>query len=248
MKRVSLMRIGVGVVLLAGLTVLLQTPYAKHQRVNRMESVARYDAVPRPAADTPMDSLTLVAFDTETTGINPNYDRIVEIGAARYENGVLVDQRAWLVDPQQLIPEFATRIHGISAEDLVDAEPFEAVYPEFAAFAQGAQLIAHNGNFDVSFMRTEIERAGYPVPDTMVIDTLQFFRRMLPDLPNYRLGSVADHLDIQGGTYHRAEDDAIYAATIFLQLASRLGDDTTLASVYAQSGNLVPFQEIPDAE
>lgn len=242
--RLYLLAVGIFVVA----AVVLLSPYGRHQRTNRILKVERHYRAPLPDASTLLSELVLVFFDTETTGVNPNYDRILELGAAKYIGGELVDERSWMIDPQQLIPEGAQAVHGITPDDVRGARTFEEIYPEFAEFSAGAALVAHNGNFDVQFMGAEIERAGYPLPPHVTIDTLQFFRRMLPGLPRYRLETVAGELNIEGGEFHRALDDAIYTGIIFYRLVEDFGPATTLADVYARAGNLVYFKEPAEPE
>lgn len=195
-----------------------------------------------PASDTPFEELVWVVFDTETTGLSPYSDRVLEIGAVRYVGSTRVAERSWLIDPQRDIPEQAQRVHGITPEDVAGAPPFAAVYPEFAELAAGAVLMAHNANFDIQFLAAEIDRAGYAMPPNVTVDTLQLFRRLVPGLPSYRLASVAQHLGVEGGRYHRALDDAQYVADALLALIDRVGPKASLQDIYDNAGNLVFYQ------
>lgn len=229
-------------VLVALLVVSVYTPYGRHQQAHRIRWIEAQYRVPLPARSTLLSDLVVVTFDTETTGVNPNYDRLLEVGAAKYRGGRLIQETNWMIHPQQFVPLSAQEIHGIGPEDLRDARAFDVVYPEIAAFFAGAVLIAHNANFDIGFLRAEILRAGYPLPSQETIDTMQYFRRMLPDLPSYRLASIASALGIEGGTFHRALDDAKYTAEIFFKLTEQqLGPAATLDDVMRRAGNVVPF-------
>ena len=88
-----------------------------------------------PKLSTPISSLTIVVFDTETTGLSPSKDRVVEIGAIKIRNGEIVEERDWLINPQQPIPPRATKVHGISDKMVKDKPTFAAVYAEFQEFA-----------------------------------------------------------------------------------------------------------------
>lgn len=242
MDRNTIKRTAWGAAVALGLVALIWfTPYGRHEEVNRIRRATSFYDVPLPTRETRLSETTIISFDTETTGVNPNYDRLLELGAAKYREGQLVEERNWMIDPGRFVPMSAQDIHGITPDDLVGARSFEEIYPEVAEFMAGALLIAHNANFDVSFLRAEILRAGYPLPSNSTIDTMQYFRRMLPDLPSYRLQIVADKLGIEGGTFHRALDDAKYTAEIFFVLSERLGPDATLSEVFEHAGNLVPF-------
>ena len=161
-----------------------------------------------PPPDRPLAEVAFVAFDTETTGFGPSRQRIVELGAVRMERGQIGAGKSWLIDPGIPIPWHASRVHGIEDADVADAPPFETVYRAFLAFAGDAVLLAHNASFDVGFMRAEMERAGIAPEERTVIDSLQLFRNWFPEAPGHSIGELADYLQIDTGTLHRAETDS----------------------------------------
>ncbi len=204
-------------------------------------AVAASYAAELPTPDTPLHGLVWVSFDTETTGLSPRHDRIIELGAARYVGLRKVAEGNWLLNPQHPISYHAENVHGITQADLEGAPTFEEIYPEFAALTEGAILLAHNARFDVQFMAAEIERAGYPMPPHVTVDTLQLFRRTFHGLASYRLEYVANVMGVSGGEFHRALDDAFYVADVYRIILRQLGPYATLREIYENAGNLVPF-------
>ena len=171
-------------------------------------------AFARPAArlpekGTPIEHVTFVAFDTETTGFSPREDRIVELGAVRFRDGEIVEQRSWLVNPQRKIPYWARRVHGIDDAMVEDQPRFKEVYPEFTEFIEGSVLIAHNARFDISFIVEETRRAGFNPPPNEVIDSLPLFKKWFPGSDSYSLEALAEHLEIRKHEFHRAVADAM---------------------------------------
>jgi DNA polymerase-3 subunit epsilon len=127
-----------------------------------------------------------IYYDTETTGIKPERDRIIEIAA--YDP---VHQRTFekLINPGCKIPREATAIHNITDEMVASAAPFAEVAREFIEFCEGeVVLIAHNNdNFDLPFMRIEYERNSVEIPAWESLDSLKWARRYRPDLPRHTL-------------------------------------------------------------
>lgn len=196
---------------------------------------------PLPAPDILVADVALVAFDTETTGLSPNNDRIVEIGATRFEDGKPREPHSWLVNPQRDIPRYAEKVHGISEAMVADQPPFKEVYPLYSAFAGDAVLLAHNANFDIRFLSSELRRNGLELPDNQVIDTLKLFRNWFPDAPSHNLGKLAVHVGVETGRMHRAEADA----TIMLGILQKGMEDrdgkVTWGELVKDAGGLMRF-------
>ena len=165
--------------------------------------------------------MTFLALDFETTGLDSDIGRVVEIGAIRFCLGKEgCDEEAslaCLVDPGMPIPRQARAIHGISNEDVAGAPSFGEVAHSLLALAQGAVIVAHNVRFDLSFLDAELSRLGLTRPESAVLDTVALSRRAFPGRASYRLGAIASALGIDSGSAHRALDDArtcmrLYAA------------------------------------
>jgi DNA polymerase III epsilon subunit family exonuclease len=163
-----------------------------------------------------------IAFDLETTGLVAEIDRVVEIGAVRFDpSGRELARFERLVDPERRMSPAAQAIHGISDADLAGAPPARAVLPEFLAFLGDpatTALLAHNAAFDARFLGQELARAGFPPPGHAVIDTLALARRLIPDLRNHRLDTLSRLLNLGDSDRHRALADSLRVKGLWLHL------------------------------
>ncbi len=189
-----------------------------------------------PGPNTRVSNVTFVAFDLETTGLSPSNDRIVEIGAVKFRNGKVVEQKSWLVNPGRGIPWLVQQVHGITDDMVKDAPDFATVYKEFSEFIEGSVLMAHNARFDVSFLSAEIQRAGLPLPPNKVVDTLKLFRRWFPEAPSYSLSDIVDYAAIDPGVFHRAMEDSVYLVLLFQKGLEQRPEVTYLRDVFAEAG------------
>ena len=128
-----------------------------------------------------------VIFDTETTGLDPrDGHRVVEIGAIELNRGAITGNSFHvLINPQRDMPTEAFKIHGISGESLKDKPRFSdpSIGQAFLDFVEGAELIAHNADFDMKFLQWELAEAGLSKLENKVIDTLKIARRKFPGSP-----------------------------------------------------------------
>ncbi len=168
-----------------------------------------------------LKGLTFVVFDLETTGLNSsptsgNMDRIIEIGAYKIENGEITQSFSTFVNPAKRLPEEIIKITGITEEMVADAPVYEEAMPDFYKFCAGSVLVGHNiAGFDFKFVDYYCSRLGY-IFDRKIIDTLHLSQELLY-LPNYKLNTVADKFNITFN-HHRAVDDALATAKIFIEL------------------------------
>jgi len=185
---------------------------------------------------------TFVAFDTETTGFSPKNDRIVEIAGVKYRDGKIFERKTWLINPKRHMPYWAERVHGINDKMVEDAPTFDEVYPEFLEFIDGCVLMAHNANFDVSFLQEEIKRAGASIPPNKTIDSLALFRKWYPETKKHSLESLADYLAVNNGGFHRALADSVYIALILDDgLHKQFDNSARLRDIYADAGGTLSF-------
>lgn len=163
-----------------------------------------------------------IAFDLETTGLNAEFDRVIEIGAVRFDAlGRETDRFEQLINPGRPISSGARAVNRIDDADLAEAPTAMEVLPRFLAFLDAspeAPLIAHNASFDARFLGRELGRSGMTIPDCPVHDTLALSRRLLPGLRSHRLDRLVDHFRLGSGVSHRALGDALIVRELWLRL------------------------------
>ena len=167
---------------------------------------------------------TFVALDTETTGLNCLTDRIIEIGAVKFNSSGILDSFQTLINPQISISSLITEITGINNMMLEGAPVINEILPSFVEFTKDSILIGHNVQFDLRFLKIELERLGRPELNNRVIDTLQFARWAFPENEKYKQTVLAEQLNIPIHNAHRAGDDARVCGNIFLQLINQTAD------------------------
>ena len=184
-----------------------------------------------------------VVFDIETTGFSAVNDRIIEIGAVKVEGGRIVDRYSTFVNPERPIPFEIEKLTGIHDGMVEGAEVIEDVLPKFMEFCQDCIMVAHNAEFDMSFIRENCRRQEFERKFT-VVDTLAMARSMLPDLKNYKLDTVVEAVGGSLENHHRAVEDAESTADIFVKFVARLKnmgvtDLDTLNSMSQMSNNAI---------
>ncbi|WP_434579133.1 PolC-type DNA polymerase III [Thermoanaerobacterium thermosaccharolyticum] len=167
---------------------------------------------------------SFVVFDIETTGLSSINDSIIEIGAVKIKDCQIVDTFETFVNPQIHISSFITKLTGITDDMVKRYPPIDEVLPKFLDFIKGSTLVAHNANFDVTFIKTKAKNLGIEV-DNPVLDTLELSRHMYENLKNYKLDTVAQHLGVSLENHHRAVDDARATAEIFLKSINKLKEN-----------------------
>lgn len=155
-----------------------------------------------------------VVFDLETTGFSPTRSRIIEIGAVRVEDGKITKRYSTFVNPGVRIPPRITELTGITDDMVENAPDIHSVLPEFLKFCEGCILVAHNADFDYSFLCKKGEELGLAVTFT-VVDTVGVARVLFPHQAKYTLDAVAKALKISLVNHHRAVEDAEATAEIF---------------------------------
>ena len=162
-----------------------------------------------------------VVFDLETTGFSPNTCKIIEIGAVKVENGTITERFSEFVNPQVPIPFKIEELTGIRDDMVIDAGTIEEILPRFMEFCEGCVMIAHNAEFDMSFIRKNCRDLNLPCTHT-VGDTVAMARVLLPSLNRFKLDTVAKALKISLENHHRAVDDAECTAHIFVKFIEML--------------------------
>ena len=149
----------------------------------------------------------LTFVDFETTGGNPDKDRILEIGIWRTENGNLVDQLVTVIDPDSYIPREIMEMTGISEEEIEKAPTFRDVADQVFELLDGSIFIAHNARFDYAFIKSEFKRLGISW-SINTLCTVKLFRKLRPDLKRHNLDALIEEYELECTNRHRAGDDA----------------------------------------
>ncbi len=179
------------------------------------------------------EDIPFIVVDFETTGRDPESDRVIEIGLVAFEKGRVAHKESWLVNPGIPVPEEARAVHGITDEELEGASDFARALPQLLEMLQGRLPVAYNAGFDRGFLHAELARIaptgmtpGDLPPaardDFTWIDPLVWAREILKDLQSRKLGDVAKHLSIPLERAHRAAGDAEATGRILLALAPQL--------------------------
>ena len=166
---------------------------------------------------------SFVVFDLETTGFNPSVNKIIEIGAVKVENGTITGHFSKFVNPQIPIPFEIENLTGINDSMVMDAGTIEEVLPEFMEFCGHSVMVAHNADFDMSFIKHNLHLFGIERKFT-VVDTVSLARNLLPELNRFKLDTVAKALGVSLKNHHRAVDDAGCTAEIFVKFIQMLKD------------------------
>lgn len=173
---------------------------------------------------TPLHEVTFVVLDLETTGTSPSGAGITEIGAVKVRGGAVLGEFQTLVNPGELIPARITSLTGISNRMVASAPTITAVLPSLWEFLSGSVLVAHNANFDVSFLRAAGKAMDLPWPGLQVVDTLALARRVVSrdEAPNHKLSTLAALFRTQVAPDHRALSDARATVDVLHALLGRL--------------------------
>lgn len=166
--------------------------------------------------------MDFIAFDLETTGIQPKTDSIVEVGAVRFRNAVLVDTFCTLINPGRPIPPEASAVNGITDDMVANKPGIETVLPRLADFCGDLPLVAHNAPFDFKFLLAAVEKHRARAPKGAVLDTCALSRIIFPGMLNYKLGTLVRYFGFPSGTFHRAEEDSVYCGQLFVRIVETL--------------------------
>lgn len=166
--------------------------------------------------------MNYVVFDIETTGLNPKYEKIIEIGAAKVQDGKVYDTFSTFVNPGKGLPERITELTGICDADVVNAPYIEDVLDSFIDFAGDDILLGHNLIFDYSFVKKAAVNQKKKF-DRKGIDTLAIARRFLTDLESRNLSFLCGHYQIHLQA-HRALNDALATHELYQRFVQDFAD------------------------
>ena len=165
-----------------------------------------------------------IAFDTETTGLDPDKDCIVELGAVVFEHGAPTETFQSYVNPEVIIPEEVSALNHITNEMLQAAPIEEIIYPEFMSFlgvaAKGEIMICgHVAAFDLSFLCKTLDRIGIAA-NFRFVDTRQLATQ-IPELTHHSLAAVAEYSNVPHEQAHQAKEDALTSGRILCKMLER---------------------------
>ena len=170
----------------------------------------------------PWRELSFVSVDVETTGRDPDTDRVTEIGIVRFERGQIAERWGSLVNPGRPIPAEVVEITKITDEMVRDKPTFRDLKWDVYSRLRDRLFVAWNADFDWRFLANEMTRCGLTLPDVPVLDPLIWARKMMPSDNRRSLGAVCDKFGIPLENAHRAEDDAEACGRVVLRLADKV--------------------------
>ncbi len=153
-------------------------------------------------------------IDIETTGGNFNNGKITEIAIYLHDGNKVIDEFVSLINPEQYIPPYISKLTGISNEMVAEAPKFYEVARKIVDITDGTIFVAHNAGFDYGFVQAEFAALGYEFKRETLC-TVKLSRKFLPGYKSYSLGNICSELNIQNNARHRAAGDAIATVTLF---------------------------------
>lgn len=157
-----------------------------------------------------------IVFDTETTGLEYQIEKIIEIGAIKYIDHTPVEKFQMLINPDRELDEFITELTGIRNEDLINKPTVDIMLPMFFNFIEDYTLVAHNAPFDIKMLACEAYRSEIELFNNKVIDTLTLARRCIPKVKvkDYKLSTLKDYFGLANNS-HRALEDCEVCSAIY---------------------------------
>ena len=174
----------------------------------------------------------LVFVDIETNGLSPRSARVIEVAAIRVEHGKVVQKLNTLVDAGTPVPAFTTQLTGITQADMRGAPAFAEIVDKLQTICQGAVFVAHNVQFDYSFLREEFAREGVDFAPQLFC-TVKLSRALYPQERSHKLELLIKRHGLKFSARHRAYDDA-HALWQFLQIAAKTFEPPVLAAAFAR--------------
>lgn len=187
-------------------------------------------------------------LDTETTGLSAYYDEIIEIGILRVRNNEIVDRYNQLIKPSTEVDDFITDLTGITNEMLKDMPSISNIKSDVLSFIGDDIILGHNTSFDMRFLNE-----GFKEQLTnRYMDTMQFARKLYPELKHHRLSDLTDYLDLHNNE-HRALSDCIstkelYDAVKASMAEKNLAIEDLWVSIGRHGGRGINIDEIKPTE
>ena len=180
----------------------------------------------------------IIIFDVETTGLSSRSDRLIEIGAVRVKDLQIIDEFDIFVNPGRSIPPNITELTGITNAMVENApDEVEALRQFMEYCGDKPVLVAHNAQFDTSFINECAKRNGIDF-EYKFIDTLYLCRAVLKDLAKHKLDTVAKHLKLGKFEHHRAADDARILAKIYIKIIENIKNENNIKVLSDLNSNI----------
>lgn len=164
-----------------------------------------------------LESLKFCVIDLETTGGNPETEKIIEVGMIKIENRKITEERSFLINPQKDIPDFVQKLTGIRKADVEHSPKIEEVIDEIVQFIGDSILVAHNTSFDIPFLNGVLKNLQRPTMDNKVICTNIMTKYLIPDIMSSNLQYMSQIFNITHSKAHRAIEDARATAYLLLK-------------------------------
>lgn len=163
-----------------------------------------------------------VLVDIETTGLSPQRDDIIEIGAIKVKGNRIVERFHSLLSINRMVPPFITELTGITTEALrQEGRPPQMVLQEFLEFTGDSVLVGHNVNFDINFLYDKCEKYLHETLPNDFIDTMKLAKRVVRT-PNYKLGTLADYFQVGYDGAHRSMNDVEITFAVYNHIKTML--------------------------
>lgn len=196
-----------------------ETPDVQRGADGRWSLVREIPLVPRPSTSRPLDSLSYVVVDVETTGGSPwGGDRIIEFCAVTVADGRIIDVFETLVNPQRQVAAAITRLTRITYDMVRSAPTIRDLAPRIADVLRGHLFVAHNAAFDWRFVSSELATFGGQQIAGEKLCTVKLARAVVPAIRRRSLGSLSYYYGIENHARHRAGGDALATAKLLLRL------------------------------
>lgn len=170
----------------------------------------------------PLKSIQFVAFDFETTGLDPQRDKIIEIGMTLFQRDKILQTFHELVDPGIPMPREVSAIHGITDEMLRGKPSIQKFLPAILDFLGRGIPMAHNASFDFAFLSEAARAEGLTIPQSPMVDTCRLAQTLFPELPKHKLVFLVERFGIQTEKSHRALADSQSCFSVFCKSVEKL--------------------------
>lgn len=151
-----------------------------------------------------------VVVDIETTGLSPEKNKIIEIAALKVKNNEVVDKYEALINPEEKINYFITNLTGITNDMVKNKPTVKYVLDDFKEFVGDNIIVGHNVNFDINFLYDNLLREKNEYLTNDFVDTMYLGRKVISGLPNYKLQSISEYLNVEYKNAHRAINDCLF--------------------------------------